>query len=162
MATSPPLTPSSHVPLTRSSTPSHRRAAATTASPQRGQPAATETHGTSRWRVQPGCTTFSRTLWRSPCYPGMQISSGWSTAGSPPCLRSGACCRNTTEHCHCPSGPVSIQMLEGNLAASHYPGTVDFTLSWLLPPLQQTRGIPSTTIWTGPETQVRYHIMSML
>ncbi len=142
----------------RSSTLSLRTAAAaTTASPPGRRRAATETHGRTRWRATRGCTTSRRFPWRRLCCL-TETNWRWSTAGSPPCPHSAACCRNSTEPCPCPSGPVSIQRPEGNPAASHYPGTAGSTPSWPPPLLRQIRESPSTTSWTGPETLVRHRI----
>lgn len=129
-------------------------AAATTASPPGRRRAATETPGMTRWRATRGCTTSRRSPWRRPCYVRTETNWPWSTAGSPPCPHSAACCRNSTGPC--PSGPVSIQRREGNPAASRYPGTAGSTLSWPPQPLRRIRESPSTTTWTGPETPVRH------
>ena len=155
MATFPLLTRFIHVPLTRNSTRSPRRAAATTASPLGQRRAATEIHGRIRWRATQGCTTSRHFPLRNPCDLKTETSWQWSTAGSPLCLHSAACCKNSTEPCHCPSGPVLIQTQEENLAASHFPETAGCTLSWLPPPLHQIRGNPSTISWIEVETQVR-------
>lgn len=154
---SPPLTPFSLVLLTRSSARSLRKAAATMASPPGQRRAAIETRGTTRWKATHGCTTSRRFPWRNPCYPRTGTSWRWSTAGRPRCLHSAVCCRNSTEPCPCPSGPVLIQRQEENLAASHFPGTAASMLSWL-PLLLLIRGNRSTIHWTGPGMQVRFLI----
>lgn len=156
MAISPHPTHSSHVRLMRNSTLSRRKAAATTASLPGRRRAATETHGRTRWRATRGCTTSRRFPWRNPCYARIGTSWRWSTAGSPPCQHSAACCKNSTERCLCPSGPVSIQTQGGNHAASHFPETVGSTLYWLPPLPHLIRENRSTTSWTGPETQVKH------
>lgn len=157
MATSPPPTRSSPAPLMRSSTLTLRTAAATTASPPGRRRVATETRGTTRWRAMRGCTTSRRFPWRRPCCLRTETNWRWSTAGSPPCPHSAACCKNSTEPCLCPSGPVLIQRREGNPAASRCPGTAGSMLSWP-PPLRQITESLSTTSWTGPETLVRHTI----
>lgn len=158
MAISPPPTLSSPALLTRSSTRSlWTAAAATTASPPGSRRrAATGTHGRTRWRAMRGCTTSRRFPWRRPCYLRTETSWRWSTADSPPCPLSAACCRNSTGPCLCLSGPASIQTREGNPAASRYPGTAGCTQSWPLLQLRRIRGSPITTTWTGPETLVRH------
>lgn len=154
MAISPPPTHSSPAPLMRSSTLSLRTAAAaTTASPPERRPA-TEIHGMIRWRAARGCTISRHFPWRRPCCLRTETTWRWSTGGSLPCLHSAACCKNSTEPCLCPSGPVLSQKGEGNHAASRYPETAGYMLSW--PPPLLIRESPSTTSWTGPETLVRY------
>lgn len=157
MATSPLLTRSSLVPRTRSTTQSLRKAATTTASRPGRSRAATGTRGTTRWRATAGCTTCRHFLWKIPCSLRTGSSWRWSTAGSPPCRPSAACCRSSTELCRCPSGPASTQTQEGNRAALRFPETAGFTLSWLLPLLHRIKENPSTTTWTRPEAQVRLH-----
>lgn len=83
------------------------------------------------------------------------INWPWSTDGSPPCHHLEACCRITTGPCPCRSGQASIQKWVGNPAASHYPGTVGSTPSWLLPPLRLNIENPSIIAWSGPGILVR-------
>lgn len=157
MATSPPLTPSSPAPLMTTSTQSLRTAAAATmASPLGRRRAATGTRGRTRWRAMRGCTTSRPFQWRRTCCLRTETNWRWSTADSPPCPHSAACCKNNTGPCLCPSGPASIQTREGNPAASRYPGTAGFMLFWLLPLLHRIRGSPISTSWTGPEAVVRH------
>lgn len=156
MAISPPLTHSSPAPLMKSSTLSLWTAAAATASLLGRRRAPTGTHGRTRWRAMRGCTTSRHFPWRSLCCLRTETNWRWSIEGSPPCLHSAACCKNSTGPCRCPSGLASTRRQEGNPAASHYPGTAGCTPSWPPPLLHRIRKSPSSIAWTGPEILVRH------